>query len=84
MKYTSGEFIMILSLPEIVILDLCLVLHISRSIIALDEYVGFLALFWTRETVRESLGPEVLYLFLYVFILFVVNRNAIFDIFNFL
>jgi hypothetical protein len=34
--------------------------------------------------VRESLGPEVLYLFLYAFILFVVNRNAIFDIFIFL
>jgi hypothetical protein len=31
--------------------------------------------------VRESLGSEALYLFLYAFILFVVNRNAIFDIF---
>jgi hypothetical protein len=31
--------------------------------------------------VRESLGPEVL--FLYAFILIVVNRNAIFDIFVF-
>jgi hypothetical protein len=30
--------------------------------------------------VRKSLGPEVIYLFLYAFILFVVNRNAIFDI----
>jgi hypothetical protein len=30
------------------------------------------------------MGPEGLYLFLYAFILFVVNRNAIFDIFNFL
>jgi hypothetical protein len=27
--------------------------------------------------VRESLSQEVLYLFLYAFILFVVNRNAI-------
>jgi hypothetical protein len=44
-------------------------------------FVGFLDLFWTRETVRESLDPEVLYLFLYAFILFVVSRNAIFDIF---
>jgi hypothetical protein len=30
---------------------------------------------------RESLGPEVLYLFLYAFILFLVNGNAIIDIF---
>jgi hypothetical protein len=29
--------------------------------------------------VRESLAREVLYLFLYAFILFVVNRNAILD-----
>jgi hypothetical protein len=56
----------------------------SRSIIALGVFVGFLGLFWTRETVRESLGPEVLYLFLYVFVLFMVNRNAIFDIFIFI
>jgi hypothetical protein len=34
--------------------------------------------------VRESLAPEVLYLFLYAFILFVVNKNAIFDIFIFI
>jgi hypothetical protein len=34
--------------------------------------------------VRESLGPEVLYLFIYAFMLFVVNRNAIFDIFIFI
>jgi hypothetical protein len=47
-------------------------------------FVGFLDLFWTRETVRESLGPEVLYLFLYAFILFMVNRNVIFDIFIFI
>jgi hypothetical protein len=53
----------------------------SRSIIALGVFVGFLGFFWTREIVRESLGPEVLYLFLYAFILFMVNRNAIFDIF---
>jgi hypothetical protein len=56
----------------------------SRSIIALGVFVGFLGLFWTRETLRESLGPEVLYLFLYVFVLFMVNRNAIFDIFIFI
>jgi hypothetical protein len=31
--------------------------------------------------VGESLAPEVLYLFLYAFILFMVNRNATFDIF---
>jgi hypothetical protein len=59
-------------------------MHISSSLIALDEYVGCLDLFWTIEIVRESLGPEVLYLFLYAFILFVVNRNAIFDIFIFI
>jgi hypothetical protein len=34
--------------------------------------------------VGESLGPLVLYLFLYAFILIVVNRNAIFDIFIFI
>jgi hypothetical protein len=55
-----------------------------NSIIALDEYVGCLALFWSREPVRESLAAEVLYLFLYTFILFVVNRNAIFDVFIFI
>jgi hypothetical protein len=49
----------------------------------MDVFVGFLGLFRTRETVRESLGLEVLYLFLYAFIFFVVNRNAIFDIFIF-
>jgi hypothetical protein len=53
----------------------------SRSIKAIDVFVGFLGLVWTIETVRESLSPEVLYLFLYAFILFMVNRNAIIDIF---
>jgi hypothetical protein len=43
-----------------------------------------LALSWTREAVRESLGPEVLYLFLYAFIFFMVIRNAIFDVFIFI
>jgi hypothetical protein len=52
----------------------------SRSIKAIDVFVGFLDLFWTIERVRESLGPEVLYFFLYAFILFLLNRNAIFDI----
>jgi hypothetical protein len=47
-------------------------------------FVGYLGLFWTRETVRESLGPEVLYLFLYAFILFLVNRNAIIGVFIFI
>jgi hypothetical protein len=51
-------------------------------------FVGFLGLFWTiereRERERESLGPEVLYLFLYAFILFWVNRNVIFNIFIFI
>jgi hypothetical protein len=56
----------------------------SRSIKAIDVFVGFLGLFWTRETVRESLGPESLYLFLYAFIWFVVNRNAIFNVFIFI
>jgi hypothetical protein len=48
-------------------------------------FVGFLDLFWTREKVRACLAPEVLYLFiLHAFILFVINRNAIFDIFIFI
>jgi hypothetical protein len=34
--------------------------------------------------VSASLYPEVLYLFLYAFILFLVNRNAIIDIFIFM
>jgi hypothetical protein len=34
--------------------------------------------------VRESLGPEVSYLFLYVIILFVVIRNVISGIFIFI
>jgi hypothetical protein len=49
----------------------------SRSIKAIVVFVGLLDLFWTREIVRESLGPEVLYLYLYSFILYLVNRNAI-------
>jgi hypothetical protein len=56
----------------------------SRSIKAIDVFVGFLYLFWTREIVRESLGPEVLYFIFYAFILFMVNRNAIFEIFIFI
>jgi hypothetical protein len=48
---------------------------------AIDVFVGFLGLFWTRETVRGSLGPEMLYLFLYAFIWFVVNINAIINVF---
>jgi hypothetical protein len=47
-------------------------------------FVGFLGLFWTIETMRGSFGPEVLYLLLYAFILFWVNRNAIIDIFIFM
>jgi hypothetical protein len=47
-------------------------------------FVGFLDLCWTIETVRASLGAEVLYLFLYEFILVLVNRNAIIDIFIFI
>jgi hypothetical protein len=53
----------------------------SRFIKGIDVCVGLLGLFWTREAVRASLGPEVLYLFLYAFILFVVNRNDIFHLF---
>jgi hypothetical protein len=44
-------------------------------------FVGFLDLFWTIEIVSESLGLEVLYLILYAFIFFLVNRNAIFNMF---
>jgi hypothetical protein len=47
-------------------------------------FVGLLDLFWTREIVRESLGPEVLYLYLYSFILYLVNRNAIIATFIFI
>jgi hypothetical protein len=46
-------------------------------------FVGLLGLFWTIETVRETLSLEVLYLILHAFILFSVNRNAIIDIFIF-
>jgi hypothetical protein len=53
----------------------------SRSIKAIDVFVDFQDLFWTIEIVRASLGPEGLYLFLYAFILFVVNRNVVFNIF---
>jgi hypothetical protein len=56
----------------------------SRYIKAIDVFVGFLDLHWTKEAVRESLGPKVLDLFLYAFILFMVNRNAIFNIFLFI
>jgi hypothetical protein len=55
----------------------------SRFIKAIDVFVGFLDLFWTIETVQESLDPEVSYLFLYAFILFMMNGNAIIDIFIF-
>jgi hypothetical protein len=47
-------------------------------------FIGFLSLFWTTEIVRESLGPEILYLFLYAIILFLANRNAIIDRFSFM
>jgi hypothetical protein len=50
----------------------------------MDVCVGLLGLFWTREAVRASLGPEVLYLYLYAFILFVVNRNAIINLILFI
>jgi hypothetical protein len=56
----------------------------SRSIKAIDVFVGLLVLFYIRACAGESLGLEVLYLFLYAFILFLVNRNAIFDIFIFI
>jgi hypothetical protein len=41
---------------------------ISRSKIAIGVFVGFLALFWIRDGVGESLAPELMYLFLYAFI----------------
>jgi hypothetical protein len=56
----------------------------SRYIKAIDVFVGFLDLFWNSETVREGMGPKVFYLFLYAFVLFMVNRNAIFNIFLFI
>jgi hypothetical protein len=39
-------------------------------------FVGFLALFSIRDGVGESLAPEVMYLFLYAFISFLVARNG--------
>jgi hypothetical protein len=56
----------------------------SRSIKAINVFAGFLDLFWIIETVRASLGPEGLYLFLYAFMLFMVIRNAIIDMFIFM
>jgi hypothetical protein len=50
----------------------------------MDVFVGFVGLFQTREGVRESLGPEVLYLFLCAFISFMLARNAILGIFIFI
>jgi hypothetical protein len=50
----------------------------------MDVCVGLLGFVWTREAVRASLGPEVLYLYLYAFILFVVNRNAIINLIIFI
>jgi hypothetical protein len=44
----------------------------------------FLGLFWTIETVRESLVLEVLNLFLYAIILFLANRNVMIDKFSFM
>jgi hypothetical protein len=64
LKCTCGEFIMILYLIEILFPDLCLFLIINMYIKickAFDMFVGFLDLFWIRETVGESWGPEVLY-----------------------
>jgi hypothetical protein len=42
------------------------------------------SLVFDKEAARESLHPEMLCLFLYAFILFVVNRNTILDIFIFI
>jgi hypothetical protein len=56
----------------------------SRSKIAFDVFVGFLALFYIRDGVGESFDPEVAYLFLYAFISFVVARNVICGIFIFI
>jgi hypothetical protein len=33
-------------------------------------FVGFVGLFSTIETVRESLGPEVLYFFICIYLVF--------------
>jgi hypothetical protein len=52
----------------------------SRFKIAMDVFVGFLALFYIRDGVGENLAPEVLYLFFYAFISFVVARNVILGI----
>jgi hypothetical protein len=52
----------------------------SRSTKAMDVFVGFLGLFLDQSMCRRKFG-SISYLFLYALILFVVNRNAIFNIF---
>jgi hypothetical protein len=49
----------------------------SRSKIAIDVFVGFLALFYIRVGVGESLAPESDVFVLYAFISFLVARNGI-------
>jgi hypothetical protein len=44
-------------------------------------FVGFLALFWIRDGVGESLALEVLHLYLYAFVSFEVARSVIFGVF---
>jgi hypothetical protein len=51
-------------------------MNISRSIIALGVFVGFLGLFWTKASVGESLVSVMLYLFLYALILLLLARNV--------
>jgi hypothetical protein len=65
LKCTSGEYFMILSLLEILFTDLCLFLIID---VLVKIYKGYRCVCWfprrvlDQRIVRESLGPEVLYL----------------------
>jgi hypothetical protein len=52
----------------------------SRFKTAMDMFVGFLVLFYSRDGVEESLAPEELNLFLCAFISFVLARNVIFGV----
>jgi hypothetical protein len=82
-KCTSGKFIMILSLLEIVFPDLCLVLIIN---VLFKIYKGYRCVCWFPRLVLDhrkserKFGSRSVIFFLYAFILFLVNRNAIFDI----
>jgi dolichol kinase len=84
LQCTSGEFAMILSLLEILFPNLCLFLIINVYIKFYKGYrcvCSFSRLVLDQRNSKRKFGSRRAYLFLYAFILFVVNRNAIFDVF---